>query len=554
MKKFLCLFAIALMIVSCGKQNSESSYIPKDAIGVMYVNLESLSKKSKDIDFKDLSISKMADETAPPQIKDFMDQYMTAENMNNTFRNELVLGFMTVDRSSGSGGLIIPIKDKASFEKMITPMLEQGPGLEKQEGVGKDKAFTVYSNREMAIGWNNETALIIAARSFAGQELIDLTNLESSDNIYATNYYKDFLDTNKDMGMHITSTPMSSLANSLLAMFSGVEVNLEDNNLSYYLNFEEDNMNAQSKLKLNKDFKSLIGYESWMSTGYDENLLNMLPENPAMVMKLSIDPTALYKHMESLQDNTVIPAEFREQMKEGLRQMNRGMKREMGMTAEEVAGIFDGSMMVALTEGTVKKDSTYSYNYEKDEYEYEVFDSKIPNMYATVAIKDTEKFETLLNLAMMQGRPQEKGKNYFMISDDAFVVIKDNVIFFTNNGEKADEIYNNGKLAANLSGFKHKSNFDNSMYMYFAPGGTAIYADMVSGMNPYARMASMGGFNIEDTYKLANDYFGESHVMMNADGMEATTYTVGEGNSLERMIMYMDAMADQASKMVQQRY
>jgi len=48
MKKFSLLIAITLLIVSCGGggNNSESFYIPKDAIGLMYVNVKSLSEKS----------------------------------------------------------------------------------------------------------------------------------------------------------------------------------------------------------------------------------------------------------------------------------------------------------------------------------------------------------------------------------------------------------------------------------------------------------------------------------------------------------------------------
>lgn len=551
MKKILFLFAIALMVVSCGtKASSEASFIPKDAIGVMYINLESLSKKSNDVDFKNLSINKMIEESAPRELKEFMNTQMTAENMKATFRNEFILGFATMNRMTPSGGLIIPIKDAASFQKMIQPLLDKAPGIEKQENVGNGKAFTVYSSREMAIGWNDKTALIIGAQNFAGQELIDLTNLDASKSITATNYFSNFFDTTKDMGLHITSTPISSLAGSFLSA-SGLNIDLENNNLMYYTTFEEDRMLTSAKFKMNDDFKSLIGYKSWMSTSYDASLLDMMPKNAAMLMKVSIDPTAMYKHFEGLQENKLLPQMFQQQIKMGLDGMNREMKREMGMTMEEIAGIFEGSMMMGITEGVTVKDSISRYNYNTGEYESKEIETKMPNVYAAISIKDQAKFDTMLGLIMQKETPMAtKGKNYYQLEKNLFVVVKNGALFITNNGSKSDEIYNNGKLTSNLSSFEHKDKLDNSIYMYMSPELTSMYGEMLSSMNPYGRYSGRGGLDMAATSEVYSQYFGDSHVTMNADGMEMYSYTKGEGNSLVRMIMYSDAVLKEVTKMM----
>ncbi|WP_298513987.1 hypothetical protein [uncultured Kordia sp.] len=551
MKKILYLFAIAILVVSCGQKSSESYFIPKNAIGVMYINLESLSKKSSDVDFKSLSIHKMIEENAPKEMKQFMDEHMTAENINATFRKELVLGFMSVNQMTPMGGLILPIKDAASFEKMIKPMLDQAPGIEKQEGVGKGSGFTVYSNREMAIGWDNTTALIIGAQNFAGQELIDLTNLSSDESINSANYFSSFLDKGKDMGLHISSTPLSRLAAPFL-MGSGVNMDLKNNDFVYYSTFEEDRVLTEAKLKMNDDFKEVSGYEKWMSTDYDASLLNMMPNDASMVMKFSVDPTAMYKHFEGLQDSKVFPEMAKGQLKMGLRQMNREMKREIGMTMEEVAGIFEGTMMMGMTKGVKVKDSVYTYNY--DGPEYEVYEREMPYMYVALSIKDQAKFDNILNMIMKKEAPMEtKGKNYFQLEKDAFLVIKDGKLFFTNNGAKADEVYNSGKLASNLSGFEHKSKMSNSMYMYMKSDFYKAYSGMLDGLNPYARYGN-GGLDMASMSDTYMQYFGDSHVTMGTDGMEMYSYTKGEGNSLVRMIMYSDALVKEMSKMMPSSY
>jgi len=553
MRKILCLLTIALMITSCGKKSSESYYIPKDAIGVMYVNLASLSKKSSDVDFKNLAINKTIEDQAPKEVQDFMNTYMTAENIDATFRKEFILGFVSVDRMSGLGGLILPIKDGKSFQNMIQPMLDKMPNMTKQENVGKGKAFTVYATDEVAIGWNNETALIIGAKSYAATELIDLTELDKSKSIYATDYYKGFFDKNKDMGMHITSTPLGTVLNSLMSMTAGMDIDLENNNMTYYGSFEDDHVHTETKLKLNKDFKSLLGYTSWMTTDYNASLLNAIPENPTLLVKFSMDPVAFYKHIESLQNNKILPTEVRGQLKEGIQRMNREMKREVGMTGDDLAQVFEGSMLLALTEGKMIKDTVYSYNYyDEDAPEYEVIDKKIPYYYTAVAIKDLPKFETLMGIIIEKEDIKEKGKDYYQIDSDVFIVVKNDIFFMTNDERKADELHTNGKLAANLSNFKYKSNLSHSVYAFMDSNFYEMYSGLMPSnysVNPYG--ALIGNFS-KDTGKLYTEYFGDNHYFMDADGMETFTYTKGEGNSLTRIIMYSDAMVKQYAKLAEE--
>jgi len=535
------------MVVSCGTKSTGTSFIPKDSIGVMYVNLESLTQKSSDIDFKNLNISKMINESAPKELRDFMNTQMTAENMKATFRNDFILGFMSFDRMAPSGGLVIPIKDAASFQKMIQPMLDKMPRTEKQESVGKAKDFTVYSNRGFAIGWNNTNALVVVGDRSPGQALIDLTNLEASETIATADYFGGFFDGSKDMGVHITSTPISDLAGSFLVS-SGMDIDLKNNNFIYYTTFEEDRFFTSAKLKMNDDFKALMGYDSWMSTGYNADLLGMMPKDPMMLMKVSIDPTAMLNHLESLQGSSVLPDMVKRQLKMGLSGMDREMQREMGMSMKDIAGIFDGSIMFSMTEGVEVQDTRYTYDEDYNRVP-ESYTRKQPYMYAAVSIKDQAKFESTLNkIIEKEGAMATKGKNYYQLEKDLFVVIKDNALFITNDVSKSDEIYKSGKLASNLSGFAHKSNLDNSMYVYMNPEFTEMYGEMLSGMNPYSRYG--GGLNMGTTNKVYGEYFSDSHITMSPNGMEMYSYTKGEGNSLVRMIMYMDAMVKEATKMM----
>ena len=553
MKKILSLLVVAFLLASCGTKNEESYFIPKDAVGVMYINLKTLSEKSNDLDLKNLSVNALIEDKAPKEIKEFVSEFMTSENLNNTFRKEFILGFGSFKRLSGFGGLALPIKDAASFEAFIQPMLDKMPDAEKEVNVGKDKDFTVYSIRELAIGWNNKTALIIGADKYAGAELKDLTTLNRAESILATNYFDGFFDTKQDMGLHLTSTPLGDALDGLLNAFAGVKVNLENNNLSYYGSFEKDHIHTNTNLKLNKDFTSLLGYKKWMSTSYSKSLLDALPNNPLLLAKISIDPADYFEHMTSLKDNKVLPVQVREELKKSLEKANNESEKELGMSTKDIAKIFEGSVMLAITEGTKIKDTVYDYDYYTGEKTYEIVEKNVPNMYGAVAIKDKAKFDKILTKIQEKGAPLKTiSPNYYEIDKNSYMVITDDLIYFTNDVDKANEINTNGKLANNLSDFEHKDKLSHSVYFYTKGNVAELSSDFAQSLgnmyNPYNGYNTYGADDTMDKFKdqsiaIYDKYFGENHYFIDTDGGESFTYTKGDKNSLIQTVLYGDELA-----------
>lgn len=553
MKKLLFLLTITFLFASCSKTIDEAYLVPKDAIGVMYINLESLSKKSQDLDFSKLSINTIIEDKAPEEIKDFVNQLMTQDNINNTFRKEYILGFGSFKRMSGVGGLILPIKDAASFEAFIKPMIDKLGNLEKEDNVGKDKAYTVYSDREFAIGYNNKTALIIGANNYAAAELKDLTDLERQESILATNYFDDFFDTKQDIGMHVTSTPLGDTFDGILKTFSGFDIDLENNNITYYGSFENDHLHTDTKLKLNNDIKSLIAYDKWMTTSYSKSMLNALPNDPLVVTKMSIDFEAFYEHIVSLQDNKLLPVQIREELKKNMERSDREASKEIGMTTSDFTALFDETIMFALTEGKTVKDSVYSYDYYSGEESYKLIEKKVPNMYGAIAIKDKSKVSNFLSLIKEKGAPlQEISKDYYRVDNEAFVVITDDLILITNDEERASQMKNNGQLTNNLSDFKHKDKLSHSMYVYSKGNIGAITNDFSSSLtnmfNPYGRYNAYDSNNAmsklsETSNELYEKYYGEIHYFVDVDGSESFLYTKGGKNSLIQSIKYGDELA-----------
>ncbi|PKG51118.1 DUF4836 family protein [Olleya sp. 1-3] len=549
MKKILSLLVASILLASCGTKNEESYFIPKDAVGVMYVNLKSLSEKSKALDMKNLNINTLIKDKAPKEIKDFVSEFMTSENLNNTFRKEFILGFGSIKRLSGFGGLALPIKDASAFETFITPMLNKIPNLEKETNVGKDNNFTIYSTKELAIGWNNKTALIIGAKNYAAAELIDLTNLDRQETILATNYFDNFFDTNQDIGLHITSSPLGDALDGILSAFAGMNINLENNNLSYYSSFEDDNVHSATKLKLNNDIKSLVGYDKWMTTSYNKKLLNVLPSNPVMLTKLSVDTETIYEHILSLKDNKSLPISIREELKKNTKRANRELEKDLGMDTQDFSKIFTGTVILTAN----KNDSP---------------ENKSPNIYTAIAIKDKAKFDRFFNaLKEKKSRIKEISKNYYQLDEDILMVVTDDLIFMTNDGNKADEVKNSGKLAKNLSDFKHIDKLSHSLYFYSKGDFNSIVSKLYK-TNQYNRSSRYTSFDNYDDFnsfsrgrkknpidnitdksaELYEKYFEENHFYMDINGAESFITTKGDKNSLIQTILYGDEIAKLTSE------
>lgn len=552
MKKFSLLIAVLFLITSCGNKatdNAESAYIPKNVVGLAYINIKSLSEKSGDLDFKELKINQIIEENAPSDVRMLFNDLMTTENINKTFRKEFVFGFGTVKRMSGFGGLVLPIKDGASFENFINPLIEELPSLEKEEKAGKDEAFTIYFTDEIAIGWNEKTALIIGADKNAAAELKDLTSLEKDKSIASTDYFGDFFNTKKDMGLHLTTDSLGAAFNGLLSMTTGMNLDIENNSFTYYGNFEDDHIHTIANLKLNNDVKSLLGYENWMTESFENNLLDVMPKDIMLLAKLSVDPTEINNHIKGLKDNKVLAAGMREEFGNEYEEANEGIQKEIGMDLKELANTFNGSLLFGISEGITVKDTIYEYdyyNYRENKEKYEVVDKKIPYMYGVIGIENKDSFDKLFNKMLEENSKAIKvSDKLYQLDKDTQVAINDDFILITNDNKSALQVSKNGEIENNLSGFEHKSKLSNTLYMYTKGNISGLSNTIESVVNPYG--GYYGSSNNDDMYEKSDaiykKYFGESHYYTNTDVSESHTYTKGDKNSLVQSILYVDEFA-----------
>lgn len=550
-KNLLFTLLLSLLLFNCNKENTESTYIPKDAIAVTFVNLETLSKKASQIDLEKLNINKIINDKAPTEISDFLNTNISVEKIANTFEMDYVFGFSSLKRMSGFGGLILPIKSGQAFEKFITPMLEKNPKIQKEDLEDeKLKAYTIYANNNIAIGWNDETALIIFSAKNASDELIKLTKLEKTENVLTTSYFKNFLNSDEDFGIHITSSPIAEVFGPMLSSFTGADLNLSDNSFKYYTSFKKDHIHCTYSLKLNKDIESLLGYKLWLNNDYNKNLLKVLPNNPMALAKLSIDTKTLYSHIESLKNNTVLPKEIRNNIKMGLENIKSESQKNLNLSPKEVFEVFEGSIIVEATEENKIKDSITLYNDNKEPESYNHFIKSIPNFYAAVSIANKENLNKILNLASQNNDFVKESDTHYIIENKVHLVINNDIMLITNDRNNATDFNSNKTITNNLTDFKHKSKFEHPGFIY-SNNNLSNLTNYFQNLTPYNSYRT--GYNMNDMEsKIQNayqKYFSESYYYFDSNLSESFIYTKGGTNSLEQIILYIDEMAQSFAEM-----
>ena len=146
-KPLLIALLLSLILLSCSKENTQSTFIPKDAIAVTFINLNSLSKKASDIDLEKLNIKDIIKDKAPSEISDFLSTNISLEKIANIFEMDYAFGFSSFKRMSAIGGLVLPIKNAKAFEDFITPMIKKASDIKKEE-INDDK-LKAYSIRPL---------------------------------------------------------------------------------------------------------------------------------------------------------------------------------------------------------------------------------------------------------------------------------------------------------------------------------------------------------------------------------------------------------------------
>ncbi len=356
MKKNMLMYALcatlAVVAISCGRNDPSRPAVPKDASVVVHINAGALTKKLSWDEIKQTNwfreLYAKADDT--------LARKMMENPSNSGIDTEKDMVFFV--KKQGRGAYLVfegAIKDAGAFEKFNVQMNEGAGSAKsgdlsvmtlKNDGVlsYNDKKFVYVinapglGNRGMP-GGNTLQEYRFPADSLQmfGAVLYDLPSDESM--------YDDdrFAATMKESGdLHIWSNNEQSFGNMASSMLGMMKVNalFENNATGMAVNFDDGKISMKTRQFFSKEVLKLL--EKYPAKDISTDIVNRIPsQNVAAAIVMNYPPEGLKELLKLVGFDGAV----------------NGYLQQLGFSMDEFVKANKGDMLIAITDLQIGKDS-----------------------------------------------------------------------------------------------------------------------------------------------------------------------------------------------------
>jgi hypothetical protein len=447
---YLAIAAVAILIVSCKKSNTQGRYIPANAALAVHINGKSLTEKLPWAEIKNNPLFKdaYADTNLTASLKKLLDN---PENSGIDTKGDLQF-FIQKDSLGGYVALEGSIKDAAAFKTFCTEMTENGTATEK-DGVNYISRFPT------CIGWTKEHFVLVADAPEMGQmddlsrrmmrDSIDISNhrprdigatcaavfaLEESKSLAKEERFSKLLNEQGDVHMWINTEEFSkgSASSAKLTMINFDKL-IKGSATAITMNFDNGKITANTHSYASEELTKL--YKKYSSGKVDEDMLKRIPgKDIVALMAFNFQPEALRDFLKLLNLDGLI---------------NIGAA-QMGFTLDDFIKANKGDILFALSDLKMVADTTAVNS------EYEELAPRMPkpefNFVFAASVADKDAFNKLIATGKKAGGALLNNGGAFTLA------YANNPSYFAlaNSQENADKFIaggsNNAELISKISG------------------------------------------------------------------------------------------------------
>ena len=462
---FVALFIFVLSIFSCNKIPKHAKYIPKNALAVMTVDMNKMSKKliwnvltGSEI-FDDMQ-KDIKNEESKKAMKDFSNIGIDPTETIYLFYN----GNM---KNENHPCLLAAMKDASKFETFIN---KNYPEIKLEE----NKDFkTCIVEKKYIIAWNKDAAIatLINSNEFnfeteetdsnAVANLIDGTNektylaelftQKSNNAITDISNFKKLQNEGHDFAVWVNYEELYNQS----AAFGGESMKaflkpeyMKDAALAMGFNFEKGSLDMEMDYYFSEKLASI--YKKYATDNVNADLVNNIPSNNiAFIGAYNIKPKMIQAFLEEFKLDGMA---------------NLGLAA-VGMSMETIMSAFKGDMVYAMSDLKMKpKDSTKNdFSFSNDTPDF--------NVTYAMSIDDVTSFEKILNKGVKENFLTKNGNSYSLPNSQEGVLIYDkNKMVFSNHNKIAEQ-YMTAKGNA-------KENIPAEVWKHIANNPISFYADL----------------------------------------------------------------------------
>lgn len=436
----LLLSVVVFTIVSCNKIPNHAKYVPKNAIVVMTVDMDKLSKK---LIWNVLTGSEVFDEMQKDIKNEESKKAMKDFSNIGIDPTSSIYVFYTGDmKGDGHPCMVAAMKDAGKFESFLS---KNYPQLKIEDN--KNYKSCVVENKFL-LSWNKEAAIgTVVSGSFSANQMLDDT--VSAEGIMMPPANTPATDATKDKA-YLAELFSLSGENAITANSNFKKLQNDGHDWAWWINYEE--IYKQNKDLNSGELKAFIKDEYFqdaaLACGFDfekgaietEMDYYFSKQLASIYKKYGVDniDESLVNNIPSKDISVLICYNLKPKMiEEFLKEFKLDGLASLGLMAigtslETIMNAFTGDMVFALTD--MKMKAKDSLNNEM------MYSSNTPdfNMTYAMGINDASSFETLLAKGVKQEMLIKNGNSYTMPHVENAILIYD----------KTRMVYSNEKTMA----------------------------------------------------------------------------------------------------------
>lgn len=335
MKKYFSLFTFAALITllstSCNSDQGYMKAVSKDAPLVMKVNFGQLLEKSEVMEMKEVkNVIKEIKNSADKDTRNLVSEVLDDPNSFGIDINSPAV-FAVNDAAKAQFVLVAKVASKGDLDDHMKQIDEMSGG---KMDIDYDGITTIKISKSMKVAYDSNAFVISWSANYnsAADDPDKLLQQDESESLLSVDNASDFINCNDDFAMFINYAGIADMDRNLKKSMSAIP-GLDEMAALWTANFDKGEVVSNMKTYASKEMMELIEKCYKDATG---KFIEMAPENSFIVFQGGIgDLSAVFEMM----DPSV------------LKQANKEMKHEVGLTMEEILQSINGDFLFAAYEG-----------------------------------------------------------------------------------------------------------------------------------------------------------------------------------------------------------
>lgn len=331
----------AILFSSCNFSGTPANLkvIPEEVNVVSALDIHSIVKKGKLSEIEGLNMFKALKREIRNESRSLarlLDDVIDEPKITGIDFKKGLLGFF-VDEGEGEQFMCfsVVIANKKKFASFLDDTFDD---LDIDADFEDEDTYEyVLLEEDLGIGWDNKKMVMVAAvdprsSDYIEDEIDDLFSLDGDEQITNNEAFNAFWSAKKDISTWV-SMEVFETSYEFKEFSELVDFDLFDNDISYHVNFEKDQVKFFTQVAANEDIQEFMQENEFWNQKFNTELLRFLPQDYVGLMSIAINPRAIY---ELLSDQS----EFDE--------MDEDFEREFGYNMKEFFETIEGSALFSV--------------------------------------------------------------------------------------------------------------------------------------------------------------------------------------------------------------